>query len=174
MVDALSNQVQVRLASSPLATGSSVPVFSVSRQSSAGASAQVNISAAARALAGVSGLAAGAQLQLFVQYVGAFGGSGRSFSPFSPAQTYSQRFAADPGQSARAEAVEAALDQRALEQQAAAANAAAQTASQASPGPAAPSSVSAPAPAANAAALAAYQGAQAGAPGAGGGLALSV
>ncbi|MBD8525168.1 hypothetical protein [Pseudomarimonas arenosa] len=89
-------------------------MFSVSRQTLGDARAPVEISAAARAMAGVSGLAAGTQLQMFVQYVGAFGGNGRSFAPFSPIQSFNDRFAvADAGQAARSEAAEAALVQQA-------------------------------------------------------------
>ena len=94
-------------------------MFSVSRQSQTESGAQVDISAAARALAGVSGLATGTQLQLFVQLVGAVGGNGRSFAPFSPIQNFSDRYGVpDAGQAARAEAAEAAIDQDAAQQSA--------------------------------------------------------
>lgn len=147
-MERLSSQVQVRLAASPLGNASGTPVFSVSRQSQTEPGAQVEISAAARALAGVSGLATGTQLQLFVQLVGAVGGNGRSFAPFSPIQNLSDRYGVpDAGQAARAEAAEAAIDQDASQ----------------------PAAGSAPAPAA---AVAAYQG-TADAPAASAGLAES-
>lgn len=115
-MERLTSQVQVRLAASPLGNASGTPVFSVSRQAQADPGAQVNISAAARAMAGVSGLATGAQLQMFVQYVGAIGGNGRSFAPFSPIQNLNDRYGVpDAGQVARTEAAEAALVQQAAE-----------------------------------------------------------
>lgn len=105
-----SNSVVIQLSSAPSAGGAGAPVFSVSRTTAEGVEgAGVQISAAARALAEVSGLAARPQLNMFVQYVGALGGNGRSFVPVSPTATAQARVATDTGEDERAAAAERAI-----------------------------------------------------------------
>lgn len=88
-----------------------LPVFSISTAPSVGGEiGTVQISALARAMAGVAPVGVAPQLNLAVQYVGSFGtGSSLSFTPFSPAAAAADRYAivdSDPGDAARQAAAE--------------------------------------------------------------------
>ncbi len=104
------SQVVVQLASASFGSAE-LPVFSISTSPAAGGEpGTVQISALARAMAGVAPVGATPQLNLAVQYVGSFGtGSSLSFTPFSPAAAAADRYAiidSDPGQEAREAAAE--------------------------------------------------------------------
>lgn len=114
------NQVVVQLSSSAR-VGGDAPVFSVSNApAGSGTTNQVQLSAAARAMAEVSSTGARPQLAMFVQLVGSLGpGAAQSFVPSAPAVAAAQRYQtqpADVGQQARAEAaddaqqIDAAID----------------------------------------------------------------
>ena len=88
-----------------------MPVFSISTSPSKGGEVgTVQISALARAMAGVAPVGAAPQLNLAVQYVGSFGtGASLSFTPFSPAAAAADRYPvidSDPGTAAREAAAE--------------------------------------------------------------------
>lgn len=104
------NQVVVQLSSSAR-VGGDAPVFSVSNAPAGAAGInQVQLSAAARAMAEVSSTGTRPQLAMFVQLVGSLGpGAAKSFVPSAPAVVAAERFQplpADVGQQARAEAAE--------------------------------------------------------------------
>ena len=104
------NQVVVQLSSSAR-VGGDAPVFSVSNAPAGTAGInQVQLSAAARAMAEVSSTGTRPQLAMFVQLVGSLGpGAAKSFVPSAPAVVAAERFQpmpADLGQQARAEAAE--------------------------------------------------------------------
>ncbi|MCK7592831.1 hypothetical protein [Pseudomarimonas salicorniae] len=139
------SQVVVQLASTSFGSAE-MPVFSISTSPSpSGQAGTVQISALARAMAGVAPVGATPQLNLAVQYVGSFGtGSSLSFTPFSPAAAAADRYSvidSDPGEAARTAAADAAAEKLAAEQVAAGA------AQQAEPIPLAASLPAAPAPA---------------------------
>jgi hypothetical protein len=104
------NQVVVQLSSSAR-VGGDAPVFSVSNAPAGPATTnQVQLSAAARAMAEVSSTGTRPQLAMFVQLVGSLGpGAAKSFVPSAPAVVAAERFQpqpADVGQQARAEAAD--------------------------------------------------------------------
>lgn len=105
------SQVVVQLASTSFGSAG-LPVFSISTSPApSGKPGTVQISALARAMAGVAPVGATPQLNLAVQYVGSFGtGSSLSFTPFAPAAAAADRYAvmdSDPGQAAREAAAQA-------------------------------------------------------------------
>lgn len=108
------SQVVVQLASTSFGSAG-LPVFSISTSPSpSGKAGTVQISALARAMAGVAPVGATPQLNLAVQYVGSFGtGSSLSFTPFSPAAAAADRYAiidSDQGEAARTAAAEDAAE----------------------------------------------------------------
>jgi hypothetical protein len=112
-----SSQVVVQLASTSFGSAG-LPVFSISKAViDPGSVGTVKISALARAMAGIAPTGAAPQLNLAVQLVGSSGGaSSLSFTPSAPAAAAAERFAVaarDPGEAARAAAVEQAAQRQA-------------------------------------------------------------